>query len=84
MIYIDLDADLNMEDDDGRNFARVIPPLPLPVVGDVLVAGRPTSGHGRHRRCRRGDRLLPPGERSARRKLATLTRERCRAPSETA
>lgn len=41
MIYIDLDADLNMEDDDGRNLARVIPPAPPPAVGDVLVAGRP-------------------------------------------
>jgi hypothetical protein len=41
MIYIDLDADLNMEDDDGRNFARVTPPAAAPAVGDVLVAGRP-------------------------------------------
>lgn len=41
MIYIDLDADLNMEDDDGRNFARVIPPVTPPAVGDVRVAGRP-------------------------------------------
>jgi len=41
MIYIDLDADLNMEDDDGRNFTRVTPAASLPDVGDVLVAGRP-------------------------------------------
>lgn len=41
MIYIDLDADLNMEDDDGRNFARVTPPAAAPAVGEVLVAGRP-------------------------------------------
>jgi len=41
MIYIDLDADLNMEDDDGRNFARFTPPADAPAVGDVLVAGRP-------------------------------------------
>jgi hypothetical protein len=37
--HIDLDADLNMEDDDGRNFARV-PPSGAPAVGSVLVAGR--------------------------------------------
>jgi hypothetical protein len=41
MIYIDLDADLNMEDDAGRNFARVTRPAPPPAVGDVRVAGRP-------------------------------------------
>lgn len=41
MIYIDLDADLNMEDDDGRNFTRVAPPAGAPNVGSVLVAGRP-------------------------------------------
>lgn len=41
MIYLDLDADLNMEDDNGRNFARVASPALLPAVGDVLVAGRP-------------------------------------------
>ena len=41
MIYIDLDADLNMEEDDGRNFAPVTRPAPFPAVGDVLVAGRP-------------------------------------------
>jgi hypothetical protein len=41
MIYIDLDADLNMEDDEGRNFTRVTPPADNPQAGDVLVAGRP-------------------------------------------
>ncbi|MGI8760456.1 MAG: hypothetical protein ACR2LF_03980 [Jatrophihabitantaceae bacterium] len=41
MIYIDLDADLNMEDDDGRSFTRVVPPAAAPATGDVLVAGRP-------------------------------------------
>ena len=41
MIYIDLDADLNMEDDDGRNFARTTPSAAAPAAGDVLVAGRP-------------------------------------------
>jgi len=41
MIYIDLDADLNMEDDDGRNLARIPPSATQPIVGSVLVAGRP-------------------------------------------
>jgi hypothetical protein len=41
MIYIDLDADLNMEEDDGRNFTRVTSPATVPAVGDVRVAGRP-------------------------------------------
>lgn len=41
MIYIDLDADLNMEDDDGRNFTRVPNSSAPPRVGSVLVAGRP-------------------------------------------
>jgi hypothetical protein len=41
MIYIDLDADLNMEDDDGRNFTRVDPSVAPPDAGTVLVAGRP-------------------------------------------
>ena len=41
MIYIDLDADLNMEDDNGRNFTRVAPPASAPAAGSVLVAGRP-------------------------------------------
>jgi hypothetical protein len=41
MIQIDIDADLNMVDDDDRNLA----PLPAGIsrfkVGDVAVAGRP-------------------------------------------
>ena len=41
MIYIDLDADLNMEDDGGRNFTRVISPTAAPAIGAGLVAGRP-------------------------------------------
>ena len=41
MIHIDLDADLNMEDDEGRNFTRVAPPATAPEAGAVLVAGRP-------------------------------------------
>ena len=41
MIYIDLDADLNMEDDDGRNLARIPESGAQPSVGSVLVAGRP-------------------------------------------
>lgn len=42
MIYIDLDADLNMEDDDGRNVATVAAGAARPEVGSALVAGRPT------------------------------------------
>lgn len=41
MIYIDLDADLNMEDDGGRNFALLPASAVAPVVGSVCVAGRP-------------------------------------------
>ena len=40
MIHIDIDADLNMVDDDDRNFARVPANIPL-AAGDVAVAGRP-------------------------------------------
>jgi hypothetical protein len=42
MIYIDLDTDLNMEDDTGRNFTLVTPPATPPQIGTALVAGRPT------------------------------------------
>ncbi len=42
MIYIDLDADLNMEDDDGRNVGSVAAGATRPEAGSVLVAGRPT------------------------------------------
>ena len=42
MIHIDIDADLNMVDDD-RNFAR--PPSRVPLaIGDVGVAGRGSRG----------------------------------------
>ncbi len=41
MICIDLDADLNMEDDGGRNFTRVLNSSARPRGGSVLVAGRP-------------------------------------------
>jgi len=41
MILIDLDADLNMEDDDGRNFTHILKSANQPRVGSVLVAGRP-------------------------------------------
>jgi len=41
MILIDVDADLNMEDDDGRNFRRFPKSADQPRVGSVLVAGRP-------------------------------------------
>lgn len=40
MIFIDLDADLNMEDDEGRNYARIPKSANQPRVGSVLVAGR--------------------------------------------
>ena len=40
MIQIDIDADLSMVDDDGRNFAR-FPVHGELAVGDVAVAGRP-------------------------------------------
>lgn len=41
MIQIDIDADLNMEDDDERNFARLPAGNPRIKVGAVAVAGRP-------------------------------------------
>ena len=43
MIYIDLRADLNFEDDEGRNIARLSDAVDVPRVqpGAVLVAGRP-------------------------------------------
>lgn len=40
MIYIDLDADLNMHDDDGRNLAVIPAGAIRPAAGSVLVAGR--------------------------------------------
>lgn len=40
MIVIDLPADLNMEDDDGRNVAR-LPASASFAAGDVAVAGFP-------------------------------------------
>ena len=40
MIYIDMDSDLNMEGDDGRNLTVVKAGAPRPTVGTVLVGGR--------------------------------------------
>jgi hypothetical protein len=52
MIYIDLPADLNIEDDEGRNIARLADAItPAAVTPDaVLVAGAPRLVVG----CRRG------------------------------
>jgi hypothetical protein len=41
MIQIDIDADLNMVDDDGRNIARRPPNASGLRVGGVAIAGRP-------------------------------------------
>lgn len=41
MIYIDLDADLSMEDDEGRNITLIDTDAARPSVGSALVAGRP-------------------------------------------
>lgn len=41
MIHIDLDADLNMEDDEGRNLTTVVPGAKRPTVGRPVIAGRP-------------------------------------------
>jgi hypothetical protein len=41
MIQIDIDADLNMVDDDDRNVARRPVDMPGLRVGGVAVAGRP-------------------------------------------
>lgn len=41
MIQIDIDADLNMVDDEDRNFARRPANLHGLAVGSVVVAGRP-------------------------------------------
>jgi hypothetical protein len=43
MIYIDLPADLNLEDDEGRNIARLADAVTPDTVtqGAVLVAGTP-------------------------------------------
>ncbi len=41
MIQIDIDADLNMVDDDDRNFARRPKDVSRLAVGRVAVAGRP-------------------------------------------
>lgn len=40
MIQIDIDADLNMEDDEERNFARMPADDPRIRVGAVAIAGR--------------------------------------------
>lgn len=41
MIQIDIDADLNMEDEEERNVARLPADNPRIKVGAVAVAGRP-------------------------------------------
>ena len=41
MIQIDIDADLNMVDDRGRNMARRPPDVSRIQVNDVAIAGRP-------------------------------------------
>jgi hypothetical protein len=41
MIQIDIDADLNMVDDDDRNVARLPPDVSALRVGGVAIAGRP-------------------------------------------
>ena len=45
MIYIDLPADLNLEDDEGRNIARLAEAVTpeIVTVGAVLVAGAPRA-----------------------------------------
>ena len=45
MIYIDLPADLNLEDDEGRNIARITDAVTADAVtsGAVLVAGAPRA-----------------------------------------
>lgn len=45
MIYIDLPADLNLEDDQGRNIARLADAISPEAVtpGAVLVAGAPRA-----------------------------------------
>ena len=43
MLHIDLDADLNMEDDNGRNFTVLPAGHARPAVGTPRVAGRPQS-----------------------------------------
>ena len=45
MIYIDLPADLNVEDDEGRNVARLVDAVTPDAVipGAVLVAGAPRA-----------------------------------------
>ena len=45
MIYIDLPADLNLEDDEGRNIARLTDAVTQDAVtpGAVLVAGAPRA-----------------------------------------
>lgn len=45
MIYIDLPADLNLEDDQGRNMARIAEAVRPEAItaGTVLVAGAPQA-----------------------------------------
>ena len=53
MIYIDLPADLNLEDDQGHNVARLADPVTPDAVtlGAVLVAGAARMVLGCRREC---------------------------------
>jgi hypothetical protein len=69
VIYIDLPADLSLEDDQDRNIARlgdaVAPDAGTP--GAVLVAGRARLVLGCRRECRQRVRLFPSDQRPGRR-----------------
>ena len=64
MIYIDLPADLNLEDDAARNIARLADAVAPDTVapGTVLVAGAPRLIMGCRGGCRRRVRLFPPDQ----------------------
>ena len=58
MIYIDLPADLNLEDDQGRNVAR----LADAVTPDAVTPGAVLRGRHLHRRLVKAERHdLPAG-----------------------
>jgi hypothetical protein len=65
MIYIDLPADLNLEDDAERNIARLADAVAPDTVapGTVLVAGAPCAWSWA---VRRRVRVLPPDQRPGR------------------